>query len=120
MSAGRYIELHIDAHRLEVGRHFLRTQVLLTAAAPEALLPLLVEPVGILEHTVKACLNINAEERATECAEVCELVEMRENDIECLESSPRQSCHGTVLATGLAAECLLYHGDKVFQNDGIE
>ena len=88
MGAGRFIELHIDAHRLEVGRHFLRTEVLLTAAAHEEVLHLLVELVGILEHTVKACLNIDAEERATECAEICELVEMRENHIECLESTP--------------------------------
>ena len=88
MSAWRHIKLHIDAHRLEVGRHFLRTEVLLTAAAHEEVLHLLVELVGILEHTVKACLNIDAEERATECAEICELVEMRKNNVECLKASP--------------------------------
>ena len=91
MSARRYVEIHIDTHRLEVGGHLLCSEILLAAAAHEEIFHLFVKLVGILEHAIKACLDVDTEESSAECAEICKLVEMWKNDVECLESSSRKS-----------------------------
>ena len=88
MGAWRHIKLHIDAHRLEVGSHLLRTEVLLASATHEKVLNLLVKLVGILEHTVETGLHVDAKEGTAEGAEIGKLVEMRKNNVECLKASP--------------------------------
>ena len=45
---------------------------------------------------------------------------MRQNRIESLMSSPRESCHSTVFAVGFRTECPVYHRNQVFQNNVIK
>ena len=120
MGAGRLVEVHADAHPLQLGDHFSGAEMLFAAAAHEEIPHLPVETAGILEHTVEARLQVHAEERTAEGAQIGKPVQMGQYGVEGLESAPRQSCHGTVLASRLAAERLFHHRDEVLQHHGVE
>ena len=81
---------------------------------------LLVELISIGEHTVVGRLEVEAEDSTAEGTQPCELIHVVEHDVEGLVTTPRQSCHRTVVAIGLRTEVGIDIRNQVVQQYGIE
>ena len=81
----------VDTHLVEVLHHFLRAEHLVHAlgsAAHQEVVDLLVELLGIGEHTIVGGLQVEAEDGTTEGSHVGELVEVGEHHVERLVTTP--------------------------------
>ena len=81
----------VDAHLVEILHHLLRTEHLvhaLCSTAHQEVVDLLVERLGIGEHTVVGGLQVEAEDGTAEGSHIGELVEVGEYDVEGLVATP--------------------------------
>ena len=89
--AGGLGVLDVDAHLVEVLYHLLCAEHLIHAlgsAAHQEVVDLLVERLGIGEHTIVGGLQVEAEDGTTEGSDVGELVEVGEHYVERLVTTP--------------------------------
>ena len=81
----------VDTHLIEAIHQFLGTEHLvhtLSSATHQEVVDLLVERLGIGEHTVVGSLHVEVEDGAAEGSDVRELVEVGENHVERLVTTP--------------------------------
>ena len=72
------------------------------------------------KNAVISLVNIQSEDGTAESSGIRKLVEMGENDVECLVTTPRKARHGTVITVGFGAESPVNCRDKVVQKHVIE
>ena len=81
----------IDAHGIQALYHLLRAEHLVHAfcsTAHQEVVDLLVERLGVGEHTVVGGLQVEAEDGTAEGSHIGELVEVGEHDVEGLVATP--------------------------------
>ena len=105
--ASRLIVVGVDTQRIKVVNEFLSAKHLIHAlctAHHKEVVDLLVEVLGIIEDTIVGCLHIESEDCSAECSDIRELIHVVEHDVEGLVSTPRQSCHRTMVTICQGAE----------------
>ena len=112
-SALTLIEMGVDAHALELLDHSLGAEVLLRAATHEEVVHLLVEVGSVVEDTVGHLPYVHAEQSAGEGTDVREFLQVWQGSLPRLTTTPRETCHGTMLAVGEGAEGLVNHRNEV-------
>ena len=81
---------------------------------------LFVESICICKDAVVGGLHVETEYGAAEGTHPCELVKVLQHDVEGLVTSPRETCHGTVVAVCLRAVVGIDIRNKVVEQYGIE
>ena len=119
-SAFRLLALDLDAHFLQALHNITTLDEVLRTPVHVHIVDLLIELIGIGEHTVIGRLQIQSEDSTTEGSQPCKLIHVVEHDVESLVSTPRETSHRTVVTVGLRTEVGIDIRNQVVEQDGIK
>ena len=119
-STFRLLALDLDTHLLQALYDVTTLDEVLRAPVHIHVVDLLVELIGIGEHTMISRLQVKAKDSTAEGTQPGELIHVVEHDVEGLVSTPGEAGHSAVVAVGLRAEVCIDIRNEVVQEDGIE